>query len=164
LFFVYGGGFVTGSRETIPGLLFDNIGAFFAQRGILTAVADYRLAPETTYPGPAEDIRDAIRFTVTSSDVDVTGNGADKNRVYLLGQSAGGAHVSTLLLNENILTDEDRRIIRGAVLMSAMYGSVAPLTMYYGNPAEDIDKKCPLGLLSQKSTDKASYDSLPSLI
>ncbi|KAF8531718.1 Alpha/Beta hydrolase protein [Gautieria morchelliformis] len=153
-FFVYGGGFATGSRDIVPGLLFDNIGAFFAQRGILTAVADYRLAPETTYPCPAEDIRDAIRFTLTSPDVDVTRNGADKNRVYILGHSAGGSHVSTLFLNENILTDEDRRIIRGAVLMSGVYGSAPPLTMYYGNPAEEMDKKCPLGLLSQKSTDK----------
>lgn len=159
---MYGGGFAAGSRDPFPGLVYDNIGAFFAQRGILIAIADYRLAPESTYPTPVEDIRNAIRFTLTSPHVDVTGSGGDVNQVYLLGHSAGGAHVATLFLNDDILTNQDRALLKGAIIMGAMYGSAPHLTMYYGEPAEDIDKKCPLGLLNRKSTDKVSYLSATS--
>ena len=162
LFFVYGGGYVLGSRSLYPGLVFDNIGAFFAQRGVLTAIADYRLAPDTTYPGPVKDIRDAIRFILTSPDVDITGSGADKHRVYILGHSAGGAHVATLFLNEDILTDQDRSFLKGAMMIAGMYGSASSLKMYYGEPVEDISKKCPLGLLNSKSTETVGANGTPT--
>lgn len=154
LFFVYGGEFVTGSRDLFPGLVFENIGAFFAKRGILTIIADYRLAPEATYPSPVKDIRDAIRFTLTSSDVNVIGSGADMSRIYIFGHSAGGAHVSTLFLDEDILTEQDRSLISGAIILSGMYGSAPHLTTYYGEPPEEIDRKCPLGLLNSHSAKK----------
>lgn len=122
----------------------------------MTAIADYRLAPGATYPSPAKDIRDAIRFTLRSSDVDLKRSGADMNQVYVFGHSAGGAHVSTLFLNEDILTDQDRSLINGAIMMSGVYGSaiVPTLTKYYGESPEEMDKTCPLGLLSNHSSKK----------
>ncbi|KIJ40221.1 hypothetical protein M422DRAFT_32288 [Sphaerobolus stellatus SS14] len=155
LFFIYGGGFLMGSRDVVPGLLFDNIGSFFAQRGILTVIADYRLAPTFTYPAAVEDIRDAIQFVLSSAEVDVAGHGADKNNVYIAGHSAGGSHAATLFLNEDILANVDRSIFKGTVLISGAYGVVPPpLSSYYGPEGEDFTGKTPFGLLRSKSAEK----------
>ncbi|KAF8590386.1 alpha/beta-hydrolase [Ramaria rubella] len=153
-FYVYGGGFQRGQRDSVPGVLYDNLGAFFAQRGILTAIADYRLAPETTYPDPVYDVRDAIEFTLSSPDVNVTGHGADKDNVYILGHSAGGAHVATLFLKEEIMGAQLRNSFKGAMFMAAAFEAFPRLIFYYGEPEEELAAKAPLGLLTSKSPDK----------
>lgn len=143
-----------GTRQAIPGLVFDNIGSFFAQRGILTAVADYQLAPASTYPEPVEDIRDAVKFVLSSPAVDVAGHGADKTSVYLAGHSAGAAHASTFFLNESILKGIDRKTFKGAILISGAYGNVPPpLSSYYGVD-EDHTHKTPFGLLRGHPAEK----------
>jgi len=149
LFFVYGGGFLMGSRDVIPGLVYDNLGAFFAQRGILTVVADYRLAPAAVYPEPVEDLRDAFKFVLSELA------GHDKTRVYVAGHSAGACHVMTLFLNEDILRGEDRRVFRGAVLMGGHYANAPPPANVYYGPEEDHTAKTPFGLLRSHSAAKA---------
>jgi len=162
LFFVYGGGFVSGSRTVVPGLSLDNIGAFFARRGILTAIADYRLAPEFTYPAPVEDIRDAIKFTLSSHEVDVTKHGANRDKVYVMGHSAGGSHIVTLFLNEDILRTEDERApLKGMILMGTTYEALPHFAPYYG--PGDMAPKTPLGLLNSKTSEKLKV-LLPSKI
>ncbi|GJJ14199.1 hypothetical protein Clacol_008461 [Clathrus columnatus] len=149
LFFVYGGGFVSGSRNRLPGIYFDNIGAFYAKRGVLTVIADYRLAPATQYPGPVEDIRDAIRFVLSSSEVNITAKGADVNQVFIMGHSAGATHTSTLFLNESILDDKDRANIKGTILVAGSYSGGPMSSPYYGEV--DHFSKTPIGLLETKS-------------
>ncbi|KAF8530020.1 alpha/beta-hydrolase [Hysterangium stoloniferum] len=162
LFFVYGGRFVMGSRTVIPGLSLDNIGAFFAQRGIFTAIADYRLAPQFTYPAPVEDIRDAIKFTLSSPEVDATKHGANKDKVYVMGHSAGGTHTATLFLNEDILRTEDERApLKGMILMGTAFEALPHFAVYYG-PGE-LAPKTPLGLLKSKTSEKLKQ-LLPSKI
>ena len=146
---------MSGSRD-----LFGNIGAFFAKRGIWTIIADYRLAPEATYPSPVKDVRDAIRFTLASPDVDLKGSGAAMNRAFIFGHSAGGAHATTLFLDEDIMTEQDRSLINGLILLSGMYGSAPHLVLYYGEPVEEMDRKCPLGLLDSKSSEKVCSNSI----
>jgi acetyl esterase/lipase len=140
-----------GSRSVIPGLAFDNIGAFFAQRGILTAVADYRLLP-TLYPEPVKDIRDAIKFVISSAEVGVVRHGADTNKIYLAGHSVGAAHIMTLFLNSSILLDAvDWNTFKGAILIGGLYGNApSPSDAYYG-PEEDFTAKTPFGLLRAHS-------------
>lgn len=154
LFFVYGGGFLMGSRDVIPGLVYDNLGAFFAQRGILTVIADYRLAPAAVYPEPVEDLRDAFKFVLSELA------GHDKTRVYVAGHSAGACHVMTFFLNEDILREEDRRVFRGAVLMGGLYANAPPpVNVYYG-PEEDHTEKTPFGLLRSHLAAKVTCPSL----
>jgi len=162
LFFVYGGGFTTGARNNIPDILYDNLGSFFAQRGILTVIADYRLAPGTFYPGPAHDISNAVKFALTSSQVSA---GADKERVYVMGHSAGGAHLATMFLNEDILGAGERDVFKGVVLNGAAYESASYVDLYYGEPQTraEIDAKTPLGLLKSKSPEKVKQLLPPRL-
>jgi hypothetical protein len=68
----YGGSFTCGALNLIPDFLYDNIGAFFAQRGV-TVIADYRLVPDVFYPEPVKDLRDALKFVLSSPEVDIQG-------------------------------------------------------------------------------------------
>lgn len=81
-------------------------------------------------------------------------HGADKSNVYLAGHSAGGAHASAFFLNEDILQGVDRSLFKGAILISAAFGSVPPpMSSYYGVD-EDHTHKTPLGLLKSHSAEK----------
>lgn len=61
LAFLYGGRLVQGARSTSPSnFVHNNLGAFFASRGILTIIADYCLAPGITFPERSEDVHDAF--------------------------------------------------------------------------------------------------------
>ncbi|KAJ6518396.1 Alpha/Beta hydrolase protein [Mycena vulgaris] len=119
------GGFVTGER-TLPApvdLGYGNLGLYFAKRGFVAVIPDYRLAPITIFPGPVEDIQ--------------LGPDADVNSVFFLGHSAGGVHTLTLLLHPpDVLPN---RPIKGAVIASAPFYSAPesidpPTFMYYTSP------------------------------
>jgi acetyl esterase/lipase len=78
--YYHGGGYVSGSP---PDRYLPLAGAVaLAARARVHAV-DYRLAPETRFPGAFEDCLAAFRWTVRSS-------GADPQTVAVLGDSAGG--------------------------------------------------------------------------
>ena len=78
--YYHGGGYVSGSP---PDRYLPLAGAVaLAARARVHAV-DYRLAPETRFPGAFEDCLAAFRWTVRS-------NGADPQTVAVLGDSAGG--------------------------------------------------------------------------
>ncbi|KAJ7934510.1 hypothetical protein B0H13DRAFT_2305610 [Mycena leptocephala] len=59
-----------------------------------------RLAPGTTYPGPALDLRDALAWAVPHSHL--LGPDADTASTFL-GHSSGGVHILTLLFEPTIL-------------------------------------------------------------
>ncbi|CAK5267140.1 unnamed protein product [Mycena citricolor] len=163
LFIVYGGGFVQGDR-TLPSpadTSYGNVGVYFAKRGYVTVIADYRLAPATTYPGPAEDLRDALQWV--TSHPDEMGPGADLDKVFFLGFSAGAAHTLTLLFTPSIIGGLLSKI-KGAVIASAPYHfdrGMGTAPMYYGS--EDKARQfSPLALLSGASDE--TIKSLPSLL
>ncbi|KAF7358870.1 Esterase lipase thioesterase family protein [Mycena sanguinolenta] len=169
LFYVYGGGFVQGARTLPPpaDLGYGNVGLYFATRGFVTIIADYRLAPQTTYPGPAEDLRDALSWAVAHPEE--LGPDADTASVFLMGHSAGGVHILTLLLAPSILTPELRAHLKGAILASAAChyepAGAQPdnregLIMYYGS-LEASAQQSPLALLQALSKD--SVTALPPL-
>ena len=56
LLFLHGGSFTHGGRIwQHRDLIHANLGAFFAIKGIVTVVVDYRLVPSVTYPGGSEN-------------------------------------------------------------------------------------------------------------
>ncbi|KAJ7198903.1 alpha/beta hydrolase domain-containing protein [Mycena haematopus] len=171
LFYVYGGGFVSGERTLRPpaDLGYGNVGVYFAARGFVTIIADYRLAPQTTYPGPAEDLRDALSWAVAHTED--LGPDADPASSFFIGHSAGGVHVLTLLLESSIFapTPELRTHIKGGVIASAPCHfepagveskGHEPTYMYYGS-REATAQHAPLALLRALSKD--SVTSLPPL-
>ncbi len=93
--FIHGGGFVLGSVET-----HDNQARSIcrATRSVVVSL-DYRLAPETQWPGPVEDSHAALQWVA-----DHVGElGGDPDRVAVAGDSAGGnlAAVTALIARDS---------------------------------------------------------------
>ena len=78
---IHGGSWQSGTRLELSPL-----SQYLASRGYAVASVDYGLAPASTFPGPVDDIRDALSF-LTAHAVDL---GIDVTRVAVLGRSAGG--------------------------------------------------------------------------
>jgi len=171
LFYVYGGGFVTGER-TLPvpaDIAYGNVGIYFAACGFVTIVPDYRLTPQTSYPGPAEDLRDALAWAVAHPED--LGPDADTASAFFLGHSAGGTHALTLLLEPSVLASvpDLRKHIKGAAIASApchcepvgLEIDIREQTnMYYGS-REATAARDPLALLRAASEDALA--SMPPL-
>ncbi len=90
VFAIHGGGFVLGDRTMFDGL-FDR---WCPELGIVGISVEYRLAPETAYPGPLEDCYAALLWTVEHADE----LGIDVARLGICGMSAGGGLAAGLAL------------------------------------------------------------------
>jgi len=87
---IHGGGYVVGSAaEAIAPLQ-----ELCAAHGCVAVSVDYRLAPETRFPGALEDNYAALRWLHANA----TELGVDRKRIALLGESAGGGHVAALAI------------------------------------------------------------------
>jgi acetyl esterase/lipase len=163
LLFVYGGSFVDGSRSFAPQhLVYNNVGAYFALHGIMAAIADYRRVPASSFPAGSQDVRNALRWIVENISSGNTG------RIFLLGHSAGGVHVMSMLLLPTLHDSELLRVIRGVALMGVPYeiyngrgGRLRDTAeKYYGSKGK-IAPNQPLGLLKRVSPDVIA--ALPQL-
>lgn len=164
LIFFYGGGFVRGNRMGPNGLVYANVGHFFSKLGYITIISDYRLVPEAKFPSGGEDVLGSLEWTDSRF-------GPDRD-IYIMGNSAGGAHVSTFLLAE---TFDSKRVefvrpvggLKGAILLSTPFSfqeanaSRKPvLDAYFG---ADLENKSPTGLLKSLEKSKISF-SVPILV
>ncbi len=87
---IHGGGYVIGSYD-----MDDSLHDQWCQRlGTVGISVQYRLAPETPYPGPVEDCYAALRWTFEHADE----LGVDPARVGIYGISAGGGLAAGLAL------------------------------------------------------------------
>ena len=73
---------------------------YLASAGLAVVSVDYRLAPQTTYPHPFQDVVDALDWCVARADE----LGADPERIGLWGDSAGG-HLALLLASSQTRAD-----------------------------------------------------------
>lgn len=85
--FMYGGRWTTGSRHQYR-FVADSLTA----RGYVVVIPEYRLYPETVFPGFVEDAAYAVRW----SHEHASDFGADPLRLYVMGHSAG-AHIAAML-------------------------------------------------------------------
>ena len=88
--FFYGGNWTSGERGE-----YKFVGEALAARGILVLVADYRLYPETTYPGFLEDCALATGYGIEHAKA----LGGDPGRVFVMGHSAGGYNAAMVALD-----------------------------------------------------------------
>lgn len=88
--FFYGGNWTNGERGE-----YRFVGEALAARGVLTLVADYRLYPQTTYPGFLEDSARALAWGLDRAKA----LGGDPKRVFVMGHSAGGYNAAMLALD-----------------------------------------------------------------
>jgi acetyl esterase/lipase len=88
---------------------------FFLSRGFLFATANYRLAPEHRYPAQARDAAAAVSFLHDN----VRRYGGDPNRLFLIGNSAGGQLAGIVSTNEEYLNQHGKSlaIIKGVVIL-----------------------------------------------
>ncbi|CAG8960653.1 hypothetical protein HYFRA_00013531 [Hymenoscyphus fraxineus] len=130
LVFYYGGGLTRGDKlnPALPdGLVYHNLGSFFAQRGIVTVIPDYRRVnsefggEDAVFPSGGEDVALSLRWV----EENLGGEGG-KREVVTMGNSAGGVHTLTFLLEDQFR--EQRRgyvqgtgklVLKGAIQLSA---------------------------------------------
>ncbi len=87
---VHGGGYILGTLD-MEDLRFDR---WCPQLGVVGVAVEYRLAPETPYPGPLEDCYAGLRW-VFDHAAEI---GADRSRIGISGASAGGGLAAGLAL------------------------------------------------------------------
>jgi triacylglycerol lipase len=144
--YFHGGGYIGGNRSPVPGLIYDNVAAFFARNGLIGVNATYRLAPQHRWPSGGEDVGLAVDWLHKNAER----FGGDPNRIFLVGQSAGGTHVATWTLNPVVHGPAGPRIA-GAVLLSPV---LAPCDPDY-NPGPP-----PPHRLAYFGSDEARWDSM----
>ncbi len=125
--FLYGGGWVAGSRQD-----YGFAGSAFAGKGFVTVVPDYRLVPGVRFPTFVEDGALAVKWTRDH----ITDYGGDPRRISLSGHSAGAYNAAMLALDPHFLRDVgvDPRTIRAAALLAGPY-DFYPFTEQRGRDA-----------------------------
>ncbi|KAH9895849.1 alpha/beta hydrolase domain-containing protein [Cubamyces lactineus] len=177
LFFVYGGGFVMGDRKLEPpyDLSYTNLGAFFAKRGIITVIPDYRLVPAGKFPNQAEDVRDAIAWflanTAQVTAASPTPLSLDNPSIFVMGHSAGANIVTTLYFYLDVLPVDSpiRAATRGLLPQGGPYSfdftrvvtTPGMLETLYGSKERTLEMM-PLSLLAR--ADAALLKSLPDFL
>jgi acetyl esterase/lipase len=116
LVFVHGGGFI-GGNKSMPGMPFyDNVGVWAARHGLLGVNMTYRIAPKNPWPAGSEDVSAALDWLRASA----ASHGGDPSCIFLMGQSAGGAHVAQFLAHQQF-SGAGRDALAGAILVSGLY-------------------------------------------
>lgn len=90
IYHIHGGGFVSGSA----GILEFMHRPLAGELGCVIVSVDYRLAPETCFPGNIEDCYAGLEWTVAHvADLNI-----DRHRIGVMGESAGGGLAAALAL------------------------------------------------------------------
>jgi acetyl esterase/lipase len=91
LLHTHGGGYVVGAPMAfIPGVL-----RYAKPAGCVVVSVDYRLAPETKFPGSLNDNYAALLWVYRNADE----LGIDRKRIAVCGESAGGGHAAALAIH-----------------------------------------------------------------
>ncbi|WP_313802442.1 alpha/beta hydrolase [Sphingobium sp.] len=127
LIFVHGGGFVAGDKDEAPGAFYDNVGTWAARRGMVGMTVNYRLAPDHAWPAGRDDVAAAVRWASES----IGPYGGDPSRLFLMGHSAGAAHVAAAVGEAGTAAS-----LAGCICLSGIYDlSIAPVNpAYFGEP------------------------------
>ncbi|KAI2615174.1 alpha/beta-hydrolase [Hypoxylon sp. NC1633] len=174
--FLYGGGFVGGDRVNegfAHSLIFKNVGHYFASNfGFTVIVPDYRLISHgAKFPSGGEDVKLVVEWVKTTLS---RKEGYESIDLFILGNSAGGIHLSTYLLapdfkeaREAIAATE--RLGRGVLLRGVIFLGVpfhwagednAILRAYLGEG--QIFENSSIGLLRREKK-KGSEPVLPGV-
>lgn len=90
ILYIHGGGYIAGTPESTDFSCVHMV----QEIGCVVVSADYRLAPETPYPGPLEDCYAALKWLADNASE----LGVDKSRIAVAGGSAGGGLTAALCL------------------------------------------------------------------
>ena len=146
LVFVHGGAFIRGDKN-VTGEVYDNVLLWLARKGCVGINIEYRLAPEAPFPAGAEDVAAAVRWTREN----VARYGGNRDRIFVAGHSAGGAHVATYAFDPNVRAKPGPEVA-GLVLLSArVRADVRPdnpnangVRAYWGDDPARYDERSPV--------------------
>jgi len=112
--FIYGGGWRDGAKEH-----YAFAGRALANRGYMVVLPDYRLFPDTRFPGFLEDSAKALAWVHDN----IGTFGGDPERIFLSGQSAGAYNAMMLALDRQWLGREGKspNLIRGVAALAGPY-------------------------------------------
>jgi len=149
--FVHGGGFVGGNKGGPGEPFYNNVGAWAARNGWIGCTITYRLAPAHRWPAGHDDLALAIDWLRRHA----AGFGGHPDRIVLIGQSAGAAHVAAYAA-----TAPAASMLSGAAMLSGIYDVAMAdrnpyQSAYYGDD--------PAMFAAQSSIDGLSSTSLPCL-
>jgi acetyl esterase/lipase len=137
--FVHGGGFARGAKSTPGQFYYDNIGYWAAANGLVGVTINYRLSPEFQYPSGGEDVGRVVQWLRQNA----ASFGGDPNRIFLFGNSAGGAHVADYLVG----TAQPQ--VAGAIMLSGVYTATPTWKSYYGEDPGKYASMSPLTRLAK---------------
>ncbi|MFL5753663.1 MAG: alpha/beta hydrolase [Bacteroidia bacterium] len=106
IFFVHGGSWMSGSKD-----MYTRLGENFLEKGMVSVIISYRLFPDTDVFGMVEDSRAALKWCIEH----ISEFGGDKNKIYLMGHSAGGHLAAVAGLSEK----EPQKHIAGFIMVDA---------------------------------------------
>jgi len=151
--FVHGGAFVDGQRNRTAEI-YSNVTRYFARHGIVGINIGYRLAPDARYPEATRDVAAVVRWTRDHAD-DI---GIDPARIFLMGHSAGGAHVASYAYDRR-LHGADRPGLAGLIVISGRVRAdnrpenpnARKVEAYYGADASIYDDVSPVSHVGAQS-------------
>jgi len=151
LVYIHGGGFVMGDKTSEGSPFYDNVGQWAAQQGWIGVTMTYRLAPAAQWPSGPEDLSHAVRWLREN----IADHGGNPDAIFLMGQSAGAAHVAAYVSHAEHHPAGGAGIA-GALMISGIYDPVTqPANQfsdaYYGPDAATLKEAgCTSGLLASK--------------
>jgi acetyl esterase/lipase len=157
--FFYGGSWQAGDKA-----IYRFVGTALARRGYLTLVPDYRVYPQTRYPGFLEDAAQAVRWAKQNA----ARYGGDPSRLFVMGHSAGAYIAAMLALDPRWLRSADLdpgRDLAGLIGIAGPYDFLPlqsePLITIFGGaartetqPIAHVGKGAPPALLVTGAWDR----------
>lgn len=151
--FVHGGGFVRGDRRGPGSPFYDTLMLWAVRNGMIGVNMTYRLAPRDLWPAGAQDVGLAIRWV----NEQMAARGGDPRKVFLMGHSAGAAHVASYVAGERFHQVPGSGLA-GAMMLSGLFAISPDLTareepvrLYFGADATTYgDRSAQAGLLKTK--------------
>jgi acetyl esterase/lipase len=119
--YFYGGSWQAGQRTDSR-----IVAEALAASGIVTVAPDYRIFPETIFPGFLDDAATAVRWARDHAQ----DYGGDPSRIVVMGHSAG-AHIAAMLATDSRYLDAH------GMSKSALAGMIGLAGPYVAIPAED---------------------------
>lgn len=137
LVYVHGGGFIGGDKALSGTPFYANVGAWAAEQGFVGVTMTYRLAPAHPWPAGREDVAAAVAWLRAN----IAAHGGSPDRIFLIGQSAGAAHVAGYVAAE----DPARSAVAGGIMLSGLYDvpslAKGPLELQYFGSDDSMSER-----------------------
>lgn len=134
---IHGGGWRNGDKQNRG--LNNNKVPFFSENGFIYVSINYRLSPAIQHPGHIEDVAEAVAWVHDN----IGKYGGDKNKIFVMGHSAG-AHLAALVATDERRLQKHKKdlsVVKGVILLDGA-GYDIPMQMkgvsFFGGLMKDM--------------------------